>query len=93
MEEADDWYEEQQEGLGADFSGEVDRALKVIGDGPEIWPRWPGSPRAPLVRRFVLTRFPYAIAYMTQLDRVVVIAVAHTRRRPGYWLHRLGRGR
>lgn len=41
------------------------------------------------LRRFVLHRFPYVIVYLVDPGEIVVLAVAHTRRRPGYWRRRL----
>ena len=84
-----DWYEAQRPGLGIDFAYEVDRALELIGERHEAWPLWPDTPPDLAVRRFVLPRFPFAIAFMAFDDRVVVLAVAHERRRPGFWLGRL----
>ncbi len=89
LEQAEDWYEGERAGLGEELSAEVDRALQIIGESPTNWPRWPNSPPAPVLRRFVLSRFPFALAYMVEPKRVIVLAIAHTRRRPGYWLHRL----
>jgi plasmid stabilization system protein ParE len=91
LEEAEDWYEDQRAGLGDDLAAEVDRALEVIRESPTIWPRWPESPIAPYVRRYLMSRFPYALAYIAEPARIVVLAVAHTKRRPGYWFHRLKR--
>ncbi len=36
----------------------------------------------------MLQRFPYVIFFETEADRVVVWAVAHAKRRPGYWVAR-----
>jgi plasmid stabilization system protein ParE len=88
LEEAEDWYEAQRPGLGDDLSAEVERALGLIEESPTVWPRWPGAPPLPVVRRFLLARFPFALAYLAEPSRVVVLAVAHTKRRPGYWFHR-----
>jgi toxin ParE1/3/4 len=41
------------------------------------------------VRRFVMSRFPFALPYLVIEEQVVVLAVAHLRRRPGYWLRRI----
>jgi hypothetical protein len=41
------------------------------------------------VRKYVLQRFPFAVAYLVLDDTLVVLAVAHGKRRPGYWLARL----
>jgi toxin ParE1/3/4 len=38
--------------------------------------------------RFLLQRFPYEIVYKIYPDVVLIIAVAHNKRRPGYWRHR-----
>jgi plasmid stabilization system protein ParE len=89
---AGDWYESQRPGLGADFAGEVERAFEMISENPQTWPAWPGFPIGLGVRRFLLPRFPFALAYVVRADDVVVLAVAHTSRRPGYWLSRTRKG-
>jgi hypothetical protein len=87
-----DWYEAQRSGLGLDFVEEVERALDVIGENPAAWSRWPGAPADMDIRRFLLPRFPFALAYLVVEGRATV-AVAHGRRRPGYWLGRSVRSR
>jgi toxin ParE1/3/4 len=87
---AGDWYELQVPGLAADLTDEVDRALDAIAERPSTWPLWPGADPALGVRRFLLPRFPFAIGYVVEDDTVTVLAIAHLRRRPGYWLRRAG---
>lgn len=41
------------------------------------------------VRRVRVRRFPYQVVYLVIDNDVVVIAIAHDRRRPGYWAERL----
>lgn len=41
------------------------------------------------IRSYPLKRFPYRIVYQLEADKLVVIAFAHTSRRPGYWSNRL----
>jgi plasmid stabilization system protein ParE len=85
------WYDARREGLGDELLRVVFDALNVILEAPEAWPRWPDAPgRIPPVRRVVLPRFPYAIAYQVYADRVVVLAPAHGRRKPLYWVERSG---
>lgn len=84
------WYEEQRSSLGTALLDEVHRAVAVIAESPSRWPRWPGLPRSLGVQRFLLTRFPYALAYRMRGNALLVLAVAHVRRRPGYWRHRAG---
>ena len=81
--EAYRWYNEQLHGLGEDFLAEIDRALETIRANPE-------GPRK-LHRNFrrVLTRrFPYAVFYADQGNRVVVFAILHTARDPRLWKER-----
>ena len=47
---------------------------------------WPADPDA--VRYYILRRFPYTIHYEVAGTEVIVLAVAHQRRRPGYWQDR-----
>jgi toxin ParE1/3/4 len=83
------WYEEQGEGLGTEFLTEVASALDQIGRAPESCPRWTGlDDRAPAIRRHALRRFPYVVAFERHQRRVLVLAIAHAKRRPLYWLTR-----
>ncbi|MEP7120084.1 MAG: type II toxin-antitoxin system RelE/ParE family toxin [Byssovorax sp.] len=86
---AADWYEARRPGLGLDFVAEVTRAVASIRENPETWPRWEGVLMRVPVRKFVLRQFPFSIPYLVHEDTIVVLAVAHGRRRPGYWRARL----
>jgi toxin ParE1/3/4 len=78
------WYERRREGLGFDFRTEVDRAVGRIASQPDRWPSFRDR-----FRRVRLRRFPYALYYhVADPDLVLILAVAHSRRRPGYWLRR-----
>ena len=82
------WYEEQRLGLGRDFLDMVDRALTRIEVDPGV-----GSRVAAVsddgIRRIPVRRFPFHVVYVTLPDRIQVLAVAHQRRRPGYWNSRV----
>jgi toxin ParE1/3/4 len=82
LEAAAAWYERQREGLGAELLEEVGRAFEVILASPTTWPFVPNSRE---MRRFVLSRFPYTIMYAESSESVRIFAVAHHKRRPGYW--------
>ncbi len=82
------WYEERSPGLGDDFAVEVLRALDSIEESPETWPPWPGVHQRPVIHRFLLPEFPFALPYVVLKDRIVILAIAHVRQRPGYWLKR-----
>ena len=80
------WYEQRCAGLGEDLLADVDRWLVVLRETPQSWPLWPQAPKlSPPVRRALMERFPFAIAYQVHADRVLVLAFAHTSRRPFYW--------
>ncbi|HEX6285548.1 MAG TPA: type II toxin-antitoxin system RelE/ParE family toxin, partial [Pyrinomonadaceae bacterium] len=62
------------------FVAEVLNALRSIAAAPEAWPRTRANER-----RFVFKRFPYSIIYRVRQNDVFITAIAHQRRRPGYW--------
>ncbi len=86
---ATDWYENAQEGLGTALLVEITRALDLVAEQPLRWPLWPGLKADTQIRRFLLARFPFAIAYLSLGQEIVVLAVAHVRRQPGYWRTRI----
>jgi len=61
---------------------ELERALGSIVEAPMRWPLKAGT------RRYVMRRFPFVLVYRTLDSTVEVVAIAHGRRRPGYWKSR-----
>jgi toxin ParE1/3/4 len=76
-------YDDELAGLGAEFTEEVDRLLRRLHLYPEL-----GTPSSQDTRRLLLRRFPYMLVYRIRDSDVVVLAVAHQRKRPGYWVRR-----
>ena len=66
--------------LGLAFIAEFERALEILREHPNL-----GAPWRALTRRFPLRRFPYSVLYLVKGTELRVIALAHQRRRPGYW--------
>ena len=85
IEETAAWYEARRPGLGLEFVAAVDHALGALTERPEQAPVWKGG--RPW-RRHRLSRFPYVVFYRLDGERVLVMAVAHSKRRPGYWTAR-----
>ena len=84
------WYDERQTGLGDEFAEEVIAASQRIAASPTTYPVWPGLSRpASPIRRALVQRFPYAVAFEVQAGRVFILAVAHLKRRPLFWLRRV----
>jgi plasmid stabilization system protein ParE len=78
------YYDEQKAGLGREFLEEVRRAVLFLAKYPEAAPQVRGS-----IRRFILPRFPYSLLYRTlETGRFRILAVAHQKRRPDYWVGR-----
>ena len=83
------WYDERRPGLGDEFIAEISTALMRVGDAPESYPIWPGTrTRDPVIRKATVQRSPYVIAFEQHEQYTLVLAVAHTKRRPLYWLTR-----
>ena len=77
------WYEERNALVAKLLVIEFEAAMDHIAESPGRWPRISGR-----YRRFVLGRFPFSIVYMLRDGCVEVIALAHHRRRAGYWVGR-----
>jgi plasmid stabilization system protein ParE len=83
------WYEGRNEGLGSELLDEVEQVLPRIRAMPESFPRLVDAPEDLEIRRALLPRFPYALVFIATLTEIQIIAVAHTKRRPAYWLDRV----
>ena len=79
------WYEAQRVGLGAELYDAVSATVEDIERRPEIGAIAHDDPQ---IRRVLLTRFPYQVIYRPGHDEIVILAIAHLKRRPGFWKHR-----
>jgi len=82
--EAIEYYEAQATGLGGELDVDLQRTLDFVLDNPFL-----GSPYDRGTRRVLLGRFPYMVIYRPVYDRLLVVAFAHGKRRPGYWIDRV----
>ena len=83
------WYDERRTGLGDEFIAEVSATLDRMGSAPESYPAWPGTRAVdPLIRKATVQLFPYLIAFEQHEQHLLILAVAHAKRRPLYWLSR-----
>lgn len=73
-------YEERQRGLGRRFIQSVEDTIESICQAPSRWPVLEDD-----VRRRLTRVFPYAVLYSIENDFVLIIAVMHCHRKPGYW--------
>jgi plasmid stabilization system protein ParE len=80
-----DYYESRGAGLGGELEDEIDAALETILQFPYAAPRWKHRQDR---RVAVLDRFPFTLVYQISGEEIVILALAHTSRRPGYWARR-----
>lgn len=74
------WYWQRDERAGLRFEAALTATLDRAAEAPEQGPVLDDG-----VRRLLVEGFPYGVLYAVEPDRVVVLAVMHLRRRPGYW--------
>ncbi len=78
------FYNIQEDGLGLDFLDEVQVALDRIRKAPGRW-------RVIFqdIRKIIVKRFPFNIIYRVEPDQIIILAVAHQKRKWDYWQTRL----
>jgi plasmid stabilization system protein ParE len=74
------FYEAIQVGLGGRFRRSVEAAVELAASIP-----FAGTPHKHGTRRVFTKKFPFSIVYLVADNEIVIFAVAHFRRRPGYW--------
>ena len=80
-----DYYESCSVGLGAELEDEIDAVLETILQFPQAAPQWRDRPDR---RVAVLDRFPFTLVYQIKTKEIVILALAHMSRQPGYWSRR-----
>jgi len=84
LDEAIAYYNSQAPGLGDAFLLEAVAAIDRIRRYPHAW-----HPLGESTRRCRLRRFPYGLIYHEDKGEVLIVAVAHSHRRPDYWRDRV----
>jgi plasmid stabilization system protein ParE len=77
------WYAERSVRAAERFIEELTSTLAMIAEAPHQWTRFEGN-----TRRVVLRHYPFVVIYRAFPDFIEILAVAHGRRRPGYWRDR-----
>jgi plasmid stabilization system protein ParE len=84
VEEDRAWYRNRSESAEAGFLRELDHAIQQVTDAPGQWPHYLVG-----TRRYVFPTYPYSLVYFIEDYVIRVVAIAHDKRRPGYWRERL----
>ena len=79
------WYYSRGTTVASDFEREVERCTRLVAQNPLRWPKFDEKGK----RRLIVRKFPYSIIYEIINDEIVILAVAHGRRRPYYWRDRV----
>lgn len=74
------WYEEKQDSLGVRFLEEVEEKLRIITQNPLHY-----QVRYKSTRMALVEHFPYAIHFLIEGEKVIVLAVIGTREDPEKW--------
>lgn len=83
LNEAIEWYETREPGLGLDFATQVHAAIQRALAFPHAWQEMGGD-----IRRALIYRFPYGVLYVPDNNQLLIIAVMHLHRQPDYWRDR-----
>jgi len=80
------WYRERSRPAATALMEELDRAVEQVTSSPLRWPTYLHG-----TRRYVLRRFPFSLVYRvpTGDQPLLIVAVAHAKRRQGYWQTRI----
>ena len=77
------YYADIELELGVSFVDHVEAGIERILANPKAWPEVD-----PGIRRHLIQRFPYGIFFRIDGDLILIVALMHTRRRPGRWRER-----
>ena len=80
-----EWYEARDRDIAERFLQALANVQVRLVDHPELGPVWRKRRVGPAVRKLVLRRFPFVVFYLLEGEVIDIVAVAHARRRPGYW--------
>jgi toxin ParE1/3/4 len=77
------WYRERSLIAAINFESAFGQAAGKIREAPQRWPSYFKD-----FQKYTLRQFPFSIVYQDFSSEIVAFAVAHGRRRPGYWRDR-----
>lgn len=84
LEDALAYYERHVDGLGLDLLLEIRKQVSKIQQNPQLYPTYKNTE----FRICLVERFPYTIFYLEFEESIWIAAIAHQKRKPGYWKKR-----
>ncbi len=79
-----DRYRERSAEAAAGFVAELNHAIERVAELPETWPSYKAN-----TRRFIFRIYPFSLVYRIAENEIEIVAVAHFKRKPGYWTSRV----
>ena len=79
-----DRYRERSADAAAGFIAELNYAIERVAELPETWPSYKAN-----TRRFIFRIYPFSLVYRIAENEIEIVAVAHFKRKPGYWTSRV----
>jgi toxin ParE1/3/4 len=77
------WYRRRSPAAAIGFIAELDRAVDAILRGPDVYAEYLHG-----TRRYVMQRYPFSVIFRSRPSSILVVAIAHSKKRPGYWWRR-----
>ncbi len=74
------WYRKESDSVADRFKAELRHAELRITSTPQTWPDYLLG-----TKRYVIKKYPYSLVDVQRSDKIIILAVAHSRRKPGYW--------
>ena len=85
LDDAFQWYEEQDPGLGKEFIRCVDAKIANLSRNPLYYQ----IVKNERVRRALVSRFPFSIYFVSEEEVIIIFAILHQRRSPEFWKSRM----
>ncbi|MDO5661319.1 MAG: type II toxin-antitoxin system RelE/ParE family toxin, partial [Brachybacterium sp.] len=83
------WYDEQEPEIGLALIDRARQARKNLDPWPNAAPPFAIADDGTVIRSKAIRGYPYRIVYTVEPDTILILAYAHERQEPGYWLRRL----
>ena len=74
------WYAERSRMAALGFVNELSHAVEKVAESPNRWPVYENK-----TRRYIFPRYPFSLVYRLKQDIIEIIAIAHHKKKPGYW--------
>ena len=78
------WYARRSERTATRFLDELDRVVDLVAGSADRFPDFD-----PGLRRAIFRRFPFYVVFRIDEDSIIVLAIAHGKRRPRFWQDRV----